>query len=139
MRMSIGCRRSCRVFLSGLLSCLILVPAVPRQTDDRSQVHLTVRTELVLVPTVVTDKSGNHVTGLKKEDFTVLEDGAEQKVAMFEEIASNARRLVRPAVADQFSNSVAAEPTARRVTLIVLDLLNTRITDQAYARQELLT
>jgi VWFA-related protein len=136
MKSSASRKLYCYGVIIAAATCLLFLTARAQEKDP--EVKFTVRTELVLIPTVVTDKSGNHVTGLKKEDFTVLEDGAEQKVAMFEEIASNARRLVRPAVADQFSNSVAAEPTARRVTLIVLDLLNTRITDQAYARQELL-
>jgi hypothetical protein len=48
----------------------------------------------VLIPTLVTDKSGNHVSGLKKEDFTVLENGAEQKIATFEEITSDHAPLV---------------------------------------------
>jgi VWFA-related protein len=91
-----------------------------------------------LIPTAVTDKSGNHVTGLKKEDFTVLEDGAEQRVTTFEEVTGSPLRATRPEVPDEFSNSVAAEPGARRITVIVLDLVNTRIMDQAKARQDFL-
>jgi VWFA-related protein len=118
------------------LNCLILVPTRPQHSEP--EVKFTVRTELVLIPTLVTDKSGNHVTGLKKEDFSVMENGAEQKIATFEEITSNAHPLSRPEIPSAFSNSAAADPTARRITVIVLDLINTRILDQATARQELL-
>ncbi|MGA2357098.1 MAG: VWA domain-containing protein, partial [Terriglobales bacterium] len=70
------------------LACSIYVFARPRDKDkdDKAEVKFTARSELVLIPTLVTDKSGNHITGLKKEDFTVLENGAEQKIATFEEI-----------------------------------------------------
>ena len=37
---------------------------------------------------MITDKSGNHVHGLTKEDFHVLENGKEQKVATLEEIVT---------------------------------------------------
>jgi VWFA-related protein len=37
----------------------------------------------VLVPVVVLDQSGHHVSDLKQSDFQVLEDGVEQKVTSF--------------------------------------------------------
>jgi VWFA-related protein len=117
---------------------LILLRAIPKDKDDVPDVKFTLRTELVLIPTVVTDKSGNHITGLKKEDFTVLENGAEQKITTFEEVSSKPNRFSRPDVPNEFSNSVAADPSSRRITLIMLDLINTRFADQATAREELL-
>jgi len=140
------CRKPSRyVFLAALVYCVFLVAvstnALPNNKDkekDNGEVKFTARAELVLIPTLVTDKSGNHVTGLKREDFTVLENGAEQKIASFEEITSDAHRLSRPQNPSEFSNSLAGGPSNRRVTLLVLDLLNTRFADQAYARQDLL-
>ncbi|MGA2355900.1 MAG: VWA domain-containing protein, partial [Terriglobales bacterium] len=92
----------------------------------------------VLIPTLVTDKSGNHITGLKKEDFTVLENGAEQKIATFEEITSDAHRWIRPRNPNEFGNTLSGGQSARRVTLIVLDFINTGFAAQAYARKDLL-
>jgi VWFA-related protein len=115
--------------------------ATPNNKDkEDSELKFTARTELVLIPTLVTDKSGNHISGLKKEDFTVLENGAEQKVATFEEITTDPQRWSRPRNPNpnEFSNMVAGQPANRRVTLIVLDLLNTAFVDQAYARKDLL-
>lgn len=121
------------------LACSIYVFARPKDNkDDKSEVKFTARAELVLIPTLVTDKSGNHITGLKKEDFTVLENGAEQKVATFEEITSNAHRWIRPRTPNEFGNTLTGGPSARRVTLIVLDLINTPFVGQAYARKDLL-
>ncbi|MFY9907105.1 MAG: VWA domain-containing protein [Terriglobales bacterium] len=119
------------------LTCSIFVFARPKEKDNKSEVKFTARAELVLIPTLVTDKSGNHITGLKKEDFTVLENGAEQKIATFEEITSDARRMSRPADLNEFTNSLGGEGSNRRVTLIVLDLINTPFVAQAHARQDL--
>ena len=105
---------------------------------DNSEIKFTARSELVLIPTLVTDKSGAHLSGLKKEDFTVLENGAEQKIVTFEEITSTARRFSRPHNANEFSNSLAGNSPTGRISLIVLDLLNTAFADQAFARKDLL-
>jgi Ca-activated chloride channel homolog len=42
-----------------------------------------VNTQLVGVPTVVTDKTGHPVTGLRAENFAVFEDGKPQRLANF--------------------------------------------------------
>lgn len=144
--MTIGRALSCYATLGVALTCSILVLAKPpdkdkdknKEKENNSEVTFTARTELVLIPTLVTDKSGNHITGLKKEDFRVLENGAEQKIATFEEITSDPHRLSRPRNPNEFSNSLASGPSARRMTLIVLDLINTSFVDQVYARKDLL-
>ena len=138
--MTIGRKLSCITIIAAL-ACSIFVFAKPKGKDkekDNSEVKFTARTELVLIPTLVTDKSGNHISGLKKEDFTVLENGAEQKIATFEEITSDAHRLSRPKSPNEFSNSLPGESSNRRITLMVLDLINTPFMDQAYARKDLL-
>jgi VWFA-related protein len=130
--------RNVTVIAALALSLYVFANPKDKDKEDNSEVKFTARTELVLIPTLVTDKSGNHISGLKKEDFTVLENGAEQKIATFEEITSDAHRLSRPANPNEFSNSVAGGSSNRRITLIVLDFINTRFVDQAYARQDLL-
>jgi len=142
MGMTIGRKVFCYVLIAAL-ACSNLVFAAPKNKDkdkdkENAEVKFTARAELVLVPVLVADKSGNHITGLKQEDFTVLENGAEQKIATFEEITSDAHRIPHQQKPNEFSNSVASGPSARRITLMVLDLLNTRFMDQAYARQDLL-
>ncbi len=138
MGMTIGRKLACYATITAALACSIFVLAKSKDKEDSSEVKFTARSELVLIPTLVTDKSGNHITGLKKEDFTVLENGAEQKVATFEEITSDAQRMTRPRNPNEFSNSLAGGSTNRRITLIVLDFINTKFADQAYARQDLL-
>lgn len=47
------------------------------------QAIISVRTELVAVPVIVTDGRGQHVSGLVQENFRVLENGRPQPVAVF--------------------------------------------------------
>jgi VWFA-related protein len=139
MAMTIGCKLS-GFALVAALACSVSVFAKPKdkEKENNSEVKFTARAELVLIPALVTDKSGNHILGLKKEDFAVLENGAEQKISTFEEITSDPHRASRPRNPNEFSNSLAGGPSARRITLIVLDLINTPFVDQAFARKDLL-
>ena len=130
------------VALAVALACSVVAFAGAADKDkgngNTSEVKFAAGAKLVLVPTLVTDKSGNHISGLKQEDFTVLENGTEQKIATFEEITSDPHRLSRPKNPNEFNNALAGGASARRVTLIVLDLINTPFLDQANARKELL-
>jgi Ca-activated chloride channel homolog len=54
-------------------------PPPPDQDDD----VVRVSTELVVLNATVLDKDGKFVSGLKRSDFQVFEDGAEQKLAGF--------------------------------------------------------
>jgi VWFA-related protein len=137
MGMSILRKPSRYVTVISALACSILVFASPKDKENNPDVKFTSRTELVLIPTLVTDKSGTHISGLKREDFTVLENGAEQKIATFEEISSDAHLLSRSRNPNEFSNFLTGGASARRITLIVLDFINTRFLDQTNARKEL--
>jgi hypothetical protein len=62
----------------------LLLSEVPRaQTAQTTSIRFTSSTELVLVPTVVNDKSGAHISGLKKEEFSLKQDGKSQPIAVF--------------------------------------------------------
>src|SRR6266849_634937 len=107
--------------------------------QEEGKIDLTSRSELVVVPVVVRDGSGAPVKGLKKTDFTVLENGKEQPISTFEEINTNAAPIKRQAMpADQFSNIYVGSPEPRRVTIMVLDSINTPILDQTTARAQLI-
>ncbi len=127
-----------QVVLMIALACTICAFAREKDSDKKnsSDVKFSARTELVLIPALVSDKSGTHVGGLKKEDFKVLENGSERQIATFDEITSDPH-LSRPANPNEFTNSLAGRAT-RRITLIVLDFINTPFPDQAFVRNELL-
>jgi VWFA-related protein len=131
-------RNFSRVLAVAVLTCSIFIPARSKDKEDLSQVKFTARTELVLIPAIVTDRSGNHITGLKKEDFAVQEGRTEQQIVTFEEIRTDQHPIARPAHTNEFSNYVAEQPSTSRITVILLDLINTPFTAQAAGRQELL-
>src|SRR5947209_5440134 len=60
----------------------------PQQTQAQQpqspQYRVRVTSELVLVNVVVRDKKGNLVRDLKKEDFTLMEDGKKQAISTFD-------------------------------------------------------
>src|SRR5258706_11414880 len=49
-----------------------------------NEARIEVTTELVLVNVVAHDKKGNLVRDLKKEDFTLFEDGRKQAISTFD-------------------------------------------------------
>jgi VWFA-related protein len=118
--------------------------AVQSTTTDGSPsqpaVAFTSKSELVLVPVVVS-RNGLSVTGLKKEDFKVFENGKEQKVAVFEDVQADSSPVTvnkrRQPELQQFSNMQVDQRQPKRLVIIVLDLINTSFSDRVYARQQL--
>jgi VWFA-related protein len=53
------------------------------EVEDDDGEAVKVETNLVTLPVVVSDRGGRYVPDLKAEEFTVAEDGAEQKVSFF--------------------------------------------------------
>ena len=58
----------------------------PQDVDEGETVR--VETNLVTLPVVASDRGGRYVPDLKAEEFTVAEDGAEQKVAFFATVSA---------------------------------------------------
>jgi VWFA-related protein len=96
------------------------------------------RTQLVLIPTIVTDHSGKPVAGLKAGDFSVLEDGRERQLAVAEEIHASSAPVAAPQVGKGMYANHGGPQQARNIVLMVLDTVNTPIGDQAYARQQMI-
>ena len=112
-----------------------LVAQVPSQPGPQTPVFRA-STRLVQVNVVVHDKHGDAITTLKKEDFTVLERGKPQQVALFSINGTASAAPVTPLPPHIFTNAVAARgavPTG--VTVILLDLVNTGFLDQQRARE----
>jgi len=66
------------------LCCVLLAGSIPAQQSPETSYTLKARSELVLVNVTVRDKKGNLVRDLTAADFTVLEDGKQQKVLSFD-------------------------------------------------------
>lgn len=71
---------------SGLLGGLMLAGAVLGSARAQEEIgRLRLQVVLVELNVAVTDAKGNYVTGLKPDDFVILEDKTPEKLANFEE------------------------------------------------------
>jgi len=68
---------------AALLLCIVLATSILTAQDESGDIKVNVK--LVNVFATVTDENGAPITGLNKNDFTILEDGAPQKIAVFEQ------------------------------------------------------
>lgn len=91
---------------------------------------------LVALDLVVTDSAERPVRNLSRQDFTILEDGVPQRIATFDPPPLRVKKqsgLTGTESADELvSTPLGNEP--RALTILVLDELNSEITEQAYAR-----
>jgi hypothetical protein len=102
------------------------------QSTESNATTITSSTELVLIPAVVSDKSGTHVSGLKKEDFALKQDGKSHPIAIFEEVRTSSARLRRSQGEQRtFSNVKPGGSDYHRLSIIVLDFVNTPFADQS--------
>jgi VWFA-related protein len=91
-------------------------------------------TRLVIVDVVATDEKGAPVTGLKAEDFTVTENGEEQKLADFSfHQPSGSTEAASQSASNILSNSPAYTGNSA-LNVILLDGINTDFSNHAYAQ-----
>jgi len=122
------------LMLFAMIRATVPFPPVSAQESTHK---FTVRTNVVLVPVVVTDKRGNHIPGLTATDFEVKQDGKEQKIASFEEVSSEATPAQRVTGSPRsFTNQVVAQHP-KKLVIIALDLLNTSFAGRTEARRGL--
>jgi VWFA-related protein len=116
---------------------LAMVLAVGVLCAQMPDLVIRTTTRLVQVNVIVT-KKGAPVPGLKKEDFQVFDNGKRQEIRQFSEDT----RAVLPTAAaplpqGTFTNQLEQRSgTPAAVTAILLDSVNTRYTDQTYARTQ---
>lgn len=83
-----GCwvRSNLKCFAAGisLLAVLPMVSAGPEAQDQPPSLKIEQDVNLVTLTATVVDRRGRHVTGLRKSDFRIYEDGVPQKVAVME-------------------------------------------------------
>ena len=119
------------VALTAVISAAALHGQGQGQPPAPQQPPITFRAEVnyVEVDARVLDQQGKFITGLKPEDFEVLEDGKAQKVTAFSLVNIPVERVERPLFASR-----PVEPDVRnnlqgadgRIYLIVLDDLHTQ-------------
>ena len=123
----------------GLLMALVLLPpspAAPQATPDQGVIQ--VETHVVLVNVVAKDKHGKPVEDLQRDDFVLLDNNQEQKIALFarEEASVNATAFSSTPGGLTFTNRPGSSAPA--VTVFLFDELNTALTDQELAKKDFL-
>ena len=98
-------------------------------------------TQLVLVPVVVTGKNGQHISGLTREAFRIEEHGKVRQATIFEEVKSvapdaQARAVAAPAAGH--ANFSFANSDNWRLTVVVLDMVNTPFLNQHEGKLQLI-
>lgn len=138
--MSFGIHTYVRLTLLLLLAgeTVLAQTAADPGTHIESELTLSSRSELVLIPSLVRDRSGRHVGALKVSDFLVREEGRTQKVSIFEEVVSSAEPLHRRTESGIYTNSFE-KPTPRSLVIIAIDLLNSRFLNESWSRRQLIT
>jgi VWFA-related protein len=127
-----------RRFAAAATFLLLAFPAAaPLAAQANSNAVFRVNTRIVVLDVVVKDKKGHIVTGLKKEDFTVLEDKKPQAIRTFETPAAHEMPVATAGKAIVTSAADLPKIGDAPITLLVLDELNTQFSDMAYARDEL--
>jgi VWFA-related protein len=95
---------------------------------------------MVEVNVIAEDAKGKSVAGLTREDFSIFDGGREQEISAF---AVEAQRPLatqsHPLAPRTFSNRMEYRAgTLTSATIILLDGLNTRFTDQVYTKEQVL-
>lgn len=138
--------RSVLTFLSLLV---VLAPGLayegPKQQssgdNEPSVSTVKVTSRLVLIDVIADDSQGHPVTDLKPADFTVLEDGHQQRLKAFsfdcperraKELQQSAVQQLPPGV---YTNMPEFQPATAPPTILLLDGLNTPFQDQVQAKK----
>jgi VWFA-related protein len=110
------------------------------QQDKRTVIHVEVRR--VPVDVVVLDKDGKAVTGLKKDDFAVKEDGKKQKVLTFDYENGETPSFVPPKLPQMPPNTFVNLPNGPEtgpLYVLYYDMVNTMREHQMAFRKQLLS
>jgi len=95
---------------------------------------LQVNAQAVVLDVVVTDKNGQTVNNLSKQDFQIYEDKAPQVIRTLDTPGSH---LAMAPIAIHSTTELDKLERDAPVTIIVLDEINTRFEDEAFARYSL--
>jgi VWFA-related protein len=127
-----------------LVGCLALASAAGAQSQPPTPSELVIRatTRMVAVDVVVTDRDGHPVTGLTKNDFTVIEDSKPQTISTFSASSPplSAWRqglppLLPPHVTTNRPDVIEGDD---HLAVLLLDGLNTPAQNQQYLKQQML-
>ncbi len=120
-----------KFFLIGVFVLLLVAPCAAQDDDV-----VKVKSNLVNIDVLVKDKKGKYVSDLKAEDFTIFENGVQQKIEFFDAPLAGTTRSTTTTAADVTKTGTPepAVPTRNYVTLVV-DSQTTDITNLKQVRE----
>jgi VWFA-related protein len=133
--------------IAGLLVLLLASGSTSAQNTNKSTGGtqttpvIRVTTRLIQLSVVVHDRHGKSITGLKKEDFIVLDNHEPQQIAFFSATGptQNPRPSLLPIPPNFYTNRPELKGVDPPETIVVLfDCLNTSFEDQAFGRKQVL-
>jgi len=115
------------VLLAPALLVLAGAAGAPAQEEPAPQVApptFAAEVEQVIVDLVVTDKEGNPVPGITKDDLVIEEDDVAQSVVSFEAVQLPDEPAAEPPPPPRISLNTAVDPDRGRTFVIVFDDMN---------------
>ncbi|HEX9459294.1 MAG TPA: VWA domain-containing protein [Thermoanaerobaculia bacterium] len=99
------------------------LPATPQTTPSIPHAGESIEVSIVNVDTVVTDKQGHRVHGLRREDFEIYENGVRQPITNFAEYASEREAttagVATPSATAGATHVAVQPPPPQKRTIIV--------------------
>jgi VWFA-related protein len=112
----------------------------PTQVYESATVLKTI-TRLVVVDVVATDKNGP-VTNLERADFTILEDGKEQQIRVFNfqqpHQGATKAALTSAKLPENVYSNYPKYNVDNSLNVVLMDALNTSLPHQAYVRDQMI-
>src|SRR6266568_5069405 len=130
--------KKCRIGARfGLLATPVLfLAAIPVQSQDKKPNKsadddnvIKVTSNLVSLDVIVKDKKGKAITDLKREDFTVSENGVPQKIEFFDSTLTSSNEAAQPTTATISTETKSHTPNVfpRNIIALVLDGQSTEL------------
>jgi VWFA-related protein len=120
------------LLLSGMTGGLLLFVCMPLSAQDVPATTLKVQSQLVVLDVVITDKAGNLVTNLSRDEFKVSENGVLQEIRNFD-APHKVDMIPVTAPKDKFGRENWGDAP---LTMIVIDEMDTPFEETAYSRHE---
>src|SRR6266481_5382713 len=124
-----------------ILACIVPGASLAQdksQSKDTAIPTIRSQTNVVLVPVVVTDKQGQHITGLTADDFELKQDGTSQKISNLDEVSAEPSIIKLPSLPPNVFTNQVAVVKPKKLAIIALDLVNNPFATQADAKRHLI-
>lgn len=115
------------------------VPLVPQSAPAQEGSVLRSTTRLVQISVIAQDGKGQPITNLKKEDFSLYDEGKREEIAAFNAELAVPEQKPRQLPFNVFTNrfDLLGQPPST-ATVVLFDALNTQPQDQANVRLQIL-